>query len=83
MTPDLVPDSDVLRLRRSGPLGVPMGLGTYRIYWGIILGRNLTDAETKEIFSKINGLGPVRWEHTWEYIESLPKSDVSFWRSQI
>ena len=80
---DLVPDSDVLKCRRVGPLGVPMGMGTYRIYWGLILERNLSDEETREIFSKINGLGPVQWEHTWEYIETLPKSNFNFWKTQV
>ena len=75
--PDLVPDKDVRACHLMGG-----GIG-HRSYWQLLfsycLGRQLTQPEVDEILSKVNGLGPVEYRHTYA---SLDRSSESFWRSQ-
>ncbi len=78
--PDLVPDADVLRCRRSGWTGV-WSMGHWRLFWSYTLERQLSIEEAREIFSKVNGLGPVQFEHS--YASILRENTLCFWRSQI
>ena len=80
--PDLVPDRDALTCRWNcgGMIG---GLAWYRAMFTLILERPLSEQETNEIFSKVSGYRPVRWDDTWEYYTSLPQPAESYWRSSV
>jgi hypothetical protein len=86
--PDLVPDRDALTCRGS-LLGMVASKGWYCSIFPLILERFLTMDEREEIWSKITGYHPVRWEDTWgaaiERIEQHRQANPDFnpWRSQV
>lgn len=65
-TPHLVSDREVAALR--GVNGT-FHRGMWRYLFGFVLGRNLSQDETDDILSRINGLGPHRYEDTWASVE--------------
>lgn len=76
----LIPDRVVLSLSRSLPGAFwTASRGWYRWYWEWVLGVMLTQDETNEILSRINGFGPQLFENTWEGMSRNAK--LSFWRT--
>lgn len=76
--PDLVSDYDVVLLRPF-IVGYIFSREQWRDYISIIRGWTSL-AQVDEIISKANGLGPHRFEETWDSIE---RSETTFWRRQI
>lgn len=78
MDANLVADRDVLACRRCLPGGWLDSRSGYRLLFSYYLGRQLTLEEADDILSRINGLGPQRYEDSWE---SMVRNTTSFWRS--
>lgn len=72
---DLVSDWEVAALRLL-LVGAILSRAEWQRYLYIIRGMTSLD-EVDEILSKANGLGPVRFEDTWD---AVTRSDISFWR---
>lgn len=77
-----VSDADVLRVRCSLPAFWCSGREWYRWFFGWVLERELTLADTDSILGRINGFGPRRYEETWEAM-TRSATNFNFWRSQM
>lgn len=78
--PHLVPDSDVLSCRYAVPAGWMDSVSGYRLLFSFHLNRQLSREDTSHILSKINGIGPYRFEDTWAAVE---RADDCFWRNPL
>lgn len=78
--PHLIPDYVAMQCLRHGPGPAP-SIRWHGWYWGWCLGCDFTLDEMWEIFSRVNGFGPQRFEHTWAAVER--NNGPSFWRSSV
>lgn len=78
MVNDLVSYQDVLTCRRYFPNGWIDHHSAYTMHFSYALNRRLTQEETNEILSRMNGYGPHRFEETFAALE---RNSESFWRN--